>query len=285
MVKSSASNSSDSLVDLACRDGVDIRPTLLRMVTDLYVQKPIHGAEEEAQFVELALGLVEAVDAQTRATVTATLSAHPAAPAAVLRKLAGMSSSGAAATGEPDQNDLINLFFSASPEERTLILINLDVASGTTTHRPLPIGSELLRRLENAALKNNPGEFSRVLERALGVSRELADKITRDNSGESIVVVAKAIGLKAELLPSILVFLNPAIGQSTHRLYELSRLFDKISPASAEYMLTIWRTSVRRRLTHESVYWSMHTLHTETDIASVVGENDGPRLRYKGNKR
>ena len=29
----------DGLVDLACRDGVDIRPTLLRVLTDLYVQK------------------------------------------------------------------------------------------------------------------------------------------------------------------------------------------------------------------------------------------------------
>ncbi|MFZ1951930.1 MAG: DUF2336 domain-containing protein, partial [Pseudolabrys sp.] len=87
MVKLSASDSLDSLVDLACRDGVDIRPTLLRVVTDLYVQKPIHGAEEETQFVELALGLIDAVDAQTRAAVAASLSAYPAAPAAVLRKL------------------------------------------------------------------------------------------------------------------------------------------------------------------------------------------------------
>ncbi|MGB9045593.1 MAG: DUF2336 domain-containing protein, partial [Pseudolabrys sp.] len=64
MVKLSASDSLDSLVDLACRDGVDIRPTLLRVVTDLYVQKPVHGAEEENQFVELALGLIDAVDPQ-----------------------------------------------------------------------------------------------------------------------------------------------------------------------------------------------------------------------------
>ena len=69
MVKPSASNPLDSLVDLACRDGVDIRPTLLRVVTDLYVQKPVHSAEEETQFVELVLGLIEAMDALTRATV------------------------------------------------------------------------------------------------------------------------------------------------------------------------------------------------------------------------
>ncbi|MGB8174231.1 MAG: DUF2336 domain-containing protein, partial [Pseudolabrys sp.] len=89
MLKPSASNPLDSLVDLACRDGVDIRPTLLRVVTDLYVQKPNHSAEEETQFVELALGLIEAVDPQTRAVISAILASYPGAPAGVLGKLAG----------------------------------------------------------------------------------------------------------------------------------------------------------------------------------------------------
>ena len=82
MMKSSAYPPLDGLVDLACRDGVDIRPTLLRVLTDLYVQKPTHSADEEIQYVELALGLIEAVDAPTRATVAATLSAYRAAPSA-----------------------------------------------------------------------------------------------------------------------------------------------------------------------------------------------------------
>ena len=80
MVKLPASAPLDSLVDLACRDGVEIRPTLLRVLTDLYVQKPSHSPEEEAQYVELALGLIDAVDPLTRGTVTATLSAYPGAP-------------------------------------------------------------------------------------------------------------------------------------------------------------------------------------------------------------
>ena len=44
MMKFSAYPPLDGLVDLACRDGVDIRPTLLRVLTDLYVQKPTHSA-------------------------------------------------------------------------------------------------------------------------------------------------------------------------------------------------------------------------------------------------
>src|SRR5580704_2585476 len=91
----------DSLVDLACRDGVDIRPTLLRVATDLYIQKPTHSAAEETQYVELALGLIEAVDAPTRAVVAARLSAYPAAPVVILAMLGGPLPQASAQTPAP----------------------------------------------------------------------------------------------------------------------------------------------------------------------------------------
>jgi hypothetical protein len=255
-MKFSASNSLDSLVDLACRDGVDIRPTLLRVLTDLYVQKPIHTLEEETQFVELVLGLIDTVDSQTRAAVATTLAAYPPAPAIVLGKLASSPLAGSGSRNDPERDDLIDLFFSASSEERRLILVNLDVLSDTTAHRALPVAGELIRRLENAALKRNQGEFARVLERALGVSRELADKIVRDDLGEPIVVAAKALGIKAEVLQRILLFLNPVVGQSARRLYELSCLFDELNPGAAERMVVVWRATARRRPTHAPVYWN-----------------------------
>ena len=37
--------------------GVDIRPTLLRAMVDLYVQKQTHTEQEEQQFTKLALRL------------------------------------------------------------------------------------------------------------------------------------------------------------------------------------------------------------------------------------
>lgn len=288
MVKPFASNPLDSLVDLACRDGVDIRPTLLRVVTDLYVQKPVHSAEEETQFVELALGLVAAVDAQTRATVAATLSNYPGAPAAVVSKLVDRPSSGAETRGQPERIDLIELFFSALPEERRLILTNLDVASGKAVRRPMPDASELIRRLEGAALKRNPGEFSRVLERALDISRTLAEKITRDDSGEPIIIAAKILGMKAEVLQRILLFLNPVVGQSSQRVYELCRLFDEISPASADHMLTIWRASARRHSAHEPVYWNdeRHAVRpTARSAQRTAGGSDVRPARFKRNER
>ena len=245
MAKPPARVSIDTLVDLACRDGVEIRPTLLRVLTDLYVQKPIHDTVEERQYVELALNLIDAVDAQTRSAVAVSLSAYPSAPAAVLRKLAAIGAGAprrdARETTEheammPARSELIDLFFTADPEERRLILRNLDVAPNPSAHRALPVAGELLRRLENAALSRNLDEFSRVLERALGVSADIATRITRDDTGEPVVVALKAIGMHQDVLARILMFLNPAVGQSAQRIYELAQLHEEISKAAAERM-------------------------------------------------
>ncbi len=235
----------DSLVDLACRDGVEIRPTLLRVVTDLYVQKPSHSREEEDQYVELALGLIDAVDPLTRGTVTATLSAYPGAPETVLRKLASLPL--ASRRGDTEGDELIELFFDANTDERRLILVNLDVTADAATLRPAPAASELIRRLERAARERNAGEFARVLERALGVSRELATRITRDPFGEPLVVAGKALGMSADMLQRILLCLNPVIGQSVARVFELSALFDDLTAAAVHRMLTIWRATAAQR--------------------------------------
>ena len=48
----------EGLDALARRDGIDTRPTLVRVVTDLYVQKTPHSAEEERHYTELVLGLL-----------------------------------------------------------------------------------------------------------------------------------------------------------------------------------------------------------------------------------
>src|SRR5947199_1883689 len=78
----------DGLDSLARRDGVDIRPTLVRVLTDLYVQKPSHSAEEERHYTELALRLIDSVDLATRMTIAKKLGAYAGAPPAVARRLA-----------------------------------------------------------------------------------------------------------------------------------------------------------------------------------------------------
>src|ERR1700712_3831398 len=82
----------DGLITLSRREGVDIRPTLLRVLTDLYVQTSVHSDDEERQFVELTTRLIDQVDDATRAAVRARLSIYPKTPAVIIRKLALQSS-------------------------------------------------------------------------------------------------------------------------------------------------------------------------------------------------
>src|SRR6185312_2639791 len=77
----------DGLMTLSRREGVDIRPTLLRVLTDLYVQASAHSSDEERQFVELASRLIDQVDDATRAAVRGRLAIYPGAPAQILGKL------------------------------------------------------------------------------------------------------------------------------------------------------------------------------------------------------
>src|SRR3954468_22116861 len=77
----------DGLITLSRREGVDIRPTLLRVLTDLYVQAHAHSADEERQFVELTSRLIDQVDDATRAAVRARLAIYPGTPAEVLKRL------------------------------------------------------------------------------------------------------------------------------------------------------------------------------------------------------
>ncbi len=74
-------------MNLSQREGVDIRPTLLRVLTDLYVQTRDHTREEERQYVELASRLIDEVDDATRAVIRARLSIYPQTPTALIWKL------------------------------------------------------------------------------------------------------------------------------------------------------------------------------------------------------
>ena len=77
----------DGLMTLSRREGVDIRPTLVRVLTDLYVQASKHTTDEERQFIELTSRLIDEVDDATRAAVRARLAVYPGTPIEVLQKL------------------------------------------------------------------------------------------------------------------------------------------------------------------------------------------------------
>ena len=190
--------------------------------------------------------------------------------------------------GDENREDLLELFFSSTPEERRLILTNLDVVSDQIRRRPVPSEGELVRRLERAALRRNPSEFSRILARALNISQGLAERISFDNSGEPVVVAAKVLGMKAEALQRVLLFLNPVVGQSVSRIFELCQLYGELSSAAAEHMLTIWQANpVRPRAEHETVYWDDERRGARspgTEITAGVQQNAQSR-RAKINER
>jgi hypothetical protein len=123
-----------------------------------------------------------------------------------------------------------------------MILTNLDAGDRDAE---LPAAAvETCKRLEAAVLDGNISEFTRILEGALLVSRNVAIKIVADPFGEPIVIAAKALGMPRDALQRILLLLNPAIGQSVQRVYELAALYDEINAATAESMIAIWRGRV-----------------------------------------
>jgi hypothetical protein len=89
--------SRDILTGIGERPGADMTARLLLALTALYVQRPTHTAEEQQQYIELALRLIDKVDAATRTAVAGILQRHPDAPAEVFGRLGGMQSS-------PDHN-------------------------------------------------------------------------------------------------------------------------------------------------------------------------------------
>jgi hypothetical protein len=86
-MKTPTLSSLNGLADIGLRSGVDMRPTLIRVLTDLYVQKLSHTPDEERHYTELALRLLDGVDAPTRAAVAARLAKHLSPPLRVVQYL------------------------------------------------------------------------------------------------------------------------------------------------------------------------------------------------------
>jgi hypothetical protein len=282
----------EGLLDHGQRDGFDIRPTLLRVLTDLYLQKPAHPPDDERYYTELALRLINSTDVAARAAVAERLARYPAAPRAVILRLARdvidvagpilRHSSGVTPAdlelvtaecgpahaaivamrlrtepraGDPPpqirKNDrfgtqaaqLSELFFAAGNTERQHILLNLDYAAPASPRATPAPANEIVGRLETAALGHNVDAFTREVELAFAISSRLARRIVSDELGEPIVVVAKALWAPRAVLERILLFVNPRIGQSVQRVYELATRYDEISTQAALRLVAIWQAA------------------------------------------
>jgi hypothetical protein len=265
----------DGLMTLSRREGVDIRPTLLRVLTDLYVQTSAHSADEERQFIELTSRLIDQVDDATRAAVRARLAIYPATPAEVMDKL-GLRRShpealpvaaaiAAAPTSTPtikepteaqlriasslamrpnDAAEISDMFFAASASERALILHNLaDTPLKASPRIPAARAARALHILEMAAFAEDAENFALELGEALILPQRIAEQVVHDPGGEPLACAARALDMPSAAFQRVLLFLNPEFGSSVHNVYRLSRLYDRLSGQSALIMLAAWRGS------------------------------------------
>jgi len=255
--------------------GVDIRPTLLRAMIDLYVQKQTHTEQEEQHFTQLALRLIDLVDAKTRTIVADKIAGYPMAPAAVRQRLlkelislkapdlADAETRPLADNVPAPASELSELFFASSAEERRLILLNLSYAALAPAEPIAPaIARESTHRLEAAALGHNSELFARELERIFAISRAQARRLYEDELGEPIVVAAVALGMPTTMLQRILLCLNPTISQSVQRVYDLALLHREIEPGAALQLVAIWQAShpaekspAPQTAVHQPQYW------------------------------
>ncbi|WP_298259149.1 DUF2336 domain-containing protein [Bradyrhizobium sp.] len=267
----------DGLMNLSRREGVDIRPTLLRVLADLYVQTSTHSEEEARQFVELTSRLIDQVDDATRAAVRARLALYPATPAPILnhlglkpshpeprkplaREIHASSSAAqepAATSREPhlrmtsnlsmqpaDAAEISGLFFGAGSAERAVILHNLSETPLKPSPRvPASRAKRAIEALEMAAWIADLENFTLELSETLILPWKIATQVVNDPTGEPLACAAKALGMPGVVYQRVLLFLKPEIGSSVHMVYRLSRLYDTLQERSALIMLAAWRGS------------------------------------------
>jgi hypothetical protein len=268
----------DGLMTLSRREGVDIRPTLLRVLTDLYVQTSAHSADEERQFVELTSRLIDQVDDATRAAVRARLAIYPATPAEIMDQLglrrshpgeilpvaaaiaAAPAPADAPAVKEPteaqlrlastlsmrpnDAAEISDMFFAANTGDRALILHNIaDTPLKASPRIPAARAARALHILEMAAFAEDTENFALEIGEALILPQRIAEQVVHDPGGEPLACAARALDMPSATFQRVLLFLNPEFGSSVHNVYRLSRLYDRLSERSALVMLAAWRGS------------------------------------------
>src|SRR5215831_7716050 len=228
MTKSPLFPGFDGLMTLSRREGVDIRPTLLRVLTDLYVQAATHSADERRQFVELTSRLIDQVDDATRAAVRARLAIYPETPGEIAIKLGirpalsehhaplAQAIAAAPSPSQPERQmtdaqvrmasslsmqstdaaEIHDLFFRASPSERVAILHSLaETPLKASPKIPLARAARAIETLEMAAFAADVENFTLEVGDTLILPARVAAQIVDDASGEPLACAMRALGM------------------------------------------------------------------------------------------
>ena len=265
MAKLPPSPSLDGLMHLAQREGIDIRPTLLRVLTDLYVQTPSHSVEEERHYVELASRLIDEVDDATLAVVRNRLAVYRDTPSEIRAKLGlagfappetlaeapaeapetsrSITPPPSALSMQPtDAASIDAMFMQATASERVQILRSLETSplKPAASIEPYRAG-RAIAVLERMAFARDEAAFSAELADALHLPAVVAKRIVADSSGELLVCAAKALAMPGDIFERIVMFLKPEWGISVISVFRLARLYESLGPRVALIMLAVWR--------------------------------------------
>jgi hypothetical protein len=264
-----------NLIGLGDHPGHDIKARLLLALTALYVERATHTEEEKRQYAELAQRLIDVVDETTRAAVAGILRDHPTAPIEISTRPshdaspaeakpptvrdAPVSAPATASNRKPAvpaaplaPAEWDEAFFAASAAERRNLLVR--IAEKCEGPHPSPTRDMAHRdmakadyeRLDAAALQGQIGEFIRQFERLLDLPRGLCERIVNDPSGEPMVVAAMAAHIPIAVLQRILLLVNPAVGRSVERVFDLTNLFYELDRGAAIHLMSLWRERARR---------------------------------------
>jgi hypothetical protein len=217
---------------------IDAKPTTEELITAIFgpaasptpTQAPPSPtiAEQTAPIAANATAKPE-----TSAEKTAKTIAEPATPAPSLDVTAEQE--------EPPEQNLGTRFLAAHSEARLEMLLNME-DEHVPTNAPLrPASADTISRLETAALAQKPQEFAHELQQALSLLPSVAMQITQDATGETLLVAARALGMPAAVLQRILIFLNPAIGNSVQRVFALANFYERVSRNAAARLVESWR--------------------------------------------
>lgn len=161
----------ETLERLSRQEGVDVRPILVRVLTDLFVQKQDHAPEEVARYEELVSKLLDVVNVDARAAVARKLADEPRAPRPLIDRLIADDVTVSAPIlsrfpGVPRQT-LLALALDGGPVEAAAIASRADIDGELVrilAHHPDELALETLAA--NPAAKPGETTLAALVERA-----------------------------------------------------------------------------------------------------------------------
>lgn len=179
------------LAALGSRDNLNLRPVLLRVMTDLFVMKEHHAPDEIRQFEEIALHMIDDVDRETRTAIARKLATYRALPTAIVERLLAHGGEAAAVLFEKTETVGYRALVSAASFGDTMLATAVARRSGldaalVQTLAARPESEVLLALVENTSAMIARSTHHALVRRARRDSLLAAALIARIENTEDI---------------------------------------------------------------------------------------------------